>query len=69
MILNDADQFDEVPTVENRGVWMPVEDDDYSGGGYWKCSECSHRFSFGGFNLLNHYGFCPNCGHPIKKEG
>lgn len=69
MILNDADQFDEMPTVENRGVWMPVEDDDYSGGGYWKCSECSHRFSFGGFNLLNHYGFCPNCGHSIKKEG
>jgi rubrerythrin len=55
--------------IEKRGVWMPVEDDDYSGGGYWKCSECSHRFSFGGFNLLNHYGFCPNCGHPIKKEG
>lgn len=52
-----------------RGEWIPVVDNDYSGGGYWRCSECFHRFSFGVFNLLNHFGFCPNCGHPIKKEG
>lgn len=51
------------------GKWIPVEDADYSGGGYWMCSKCSHRFSFGGFNLLNHYGVCPNCGYPMKKEG
>ena len=51
------------------GKWISVENDTYYGGGYWMCSKCSHRFSFGGFNLLNHYGICPNCGSPLKKEG
>lgn len=58
------------PTVKRpHGEWKEIEDNDYSGGGYWKCSVCSYRFSFGGFNLLNHYGFCPNCGASMVKEG
>ena len=51
-----------------HGEWIEIEDNDYSGGGYWKCSVCSYRFSFSGFNLLNHFGICPNCGASMQAN-
>lgn len=48
--------------------WECVEDDNYAGGGYWECPSCKDRFSFRGFNMLNHMPYCPKCGDRVKTE-
>ena len=59
----------------NRGILATlteVEDQHYSGGGYFKCSNCEYRFSFRAYLLLNDEKFCPHCGariyHPEEVD-
>ena len=48
--------------------WECVEDDNYSGGGYWECPSCKTRISFKGFDMLNDMPYCPRCGDRVKTE-
>lgn len=48
--------------------WRCVEDANYAGGGYWECPSCKDRFSFKGFNMLNHMLYCPKCGSRVEVE-
>lgn len=53
---------------QSTDYWSCIEDDNYAGGGYWKCPSCAYRFSFQGFNLLNDMPYCPRCGNRVKTE-
>lgn len=49
----------------SKGEWIEKTDKDYCGGGYWECSECGMRYSFGAYHEVDEFNFCPKCGHPM----
>lgn len=51
-----------------HGELKPYKDSAYSGGGYWLCTKCQYRFSFGAYRILNDDNYCPHCGAKIRKE-
>ena len=70
MRLIDADNFDEVPTVEQKphGEWIESKERK----GHFYCSECVQQDATGKWRELfdYKYKFCPNCGAEMqKKEG
>lgn len=52
---------------EKMKGWEEVEDEDYSGGGYYKCPECGYGFSFRYFPFLYEFDYCPHCGKKVKR--
>lgn len=66
------DEWDRLPHDNKNHTpveeWSCIEDDNYAGGGYWECPSCKNRFSFKGFNMLNHMPYCPKCGNRVKTE-
>ena len=47
--------------------WEEVKDDDYSGGGFFKCPCCGYGFSFGMFPMIYEFDYCPHCGKLVKR--
>ena len=52
---------------KKRGAWELVEDEDFSGHGYTKCTSCGYKFSFGCYGLLEHDNYCPHCASYNKR--
>ena len=52
-----------------HGELNPYKDNAYSGGGYWLCTKCKWKFSFGAYRILQDDNYCPHCGAKIRKEG
>lgn len=50
------------------GRWIAVTDELWSGGGYWKCSNCSFGFSIGAYHEANEWNYCPHCGARMDGE-
>lgn len=58
-----------VPTADRpHGEWEEIEDDDWSGGGKWVCTNCEYGYSFGAYFEVDKFNFCPNCGADMRGE-
>lgn len=50
-----------------REKWIVIEDEEWAGGAYCKCSNCGYGFSMGAHFEPDEWNFCPNCG--AKMDG
>lgn len=51
-----------------RGHWICEENDDYAGGGCWRCSECGYGFSWAAYNTIDEQDYCPHCGVRMEES-
>ena len=60
-LLADAPAIDAVPVVHGR--WEYHKGASVGGNDVWTCSEC-----YRGYNWVDGFDYCPNCGAKIDKE-
>jgi hypothetical protein len=63
--------IDRQPTIEperKTGHWIACENKPWwSGGGYWKCSNCGYGFSFEAYLDADEWDYCPKCGSAMTE--
>lgn len=54
--------------VTALGRWIARTDKEYAGGGYFECSVCGQRYSWGAYFEPDAFRHCPRCGHQMEVE-
>lgn len=63
----DADELDAVMYAVKilKGElprWTLKHDDNYSGGGYTRCTNCGMKYAWGAYHEVFEFAYCPTCG-------
>ena len=53
--------------LRKYGHWLEINDGDWAGGGYLKCSACGYGVSWDLSDAAD-LKYCPNCGAKMKGE-
>lgn len=62
--MNKVVRSSDTPKPERIGMarWLEVVDENWSGGGYWKCNKCGYGYAFGAYFEMDESNYCPHCG-------
>lgn len=52
-------------TLNIKGL-IKIEDDTWTGGGYYMCPDCSYGYSFGAYFHADEWVYCPMCGMRLR---